>query len=55
MATVAFIGIGNMGAPMVRNLLKAQLSVRVFDLSAGDLINRRSFETEAYFAQSCVT
>lgn len=33
MATIGFIGIGNMGLPMVRNLIKAGHAVRVFDLS----------------------
>ena len=32
MTTVAFIGLGNMGAPMVANLLKHGYTVRVFDL-----------------------
>lgn len=34
MATIAFIGLGNMGGPMARNQLKAGHKVRVFDLSA---------------------
>lgn len=33
MATVAFIGLGNMGGPMARNLLAAGHQVTVFDLS----------------------
>jgi 3-hydroxyisobutyrate dehydrogenase len=33
MAKVAFIGLGNMGAPMARNLLAAGHELRVFDLS----------------------
>jgi len=33
MATIAFIGLGNMGAPMMRNLLKAGHAVFAFDLS----------------------
>ncbi|MGZ5940629.1 MAG: NAD(P)-binding domain-containing protein, partial [Rhizomicrobium sp.] len=33
MSTVAFIGVGNMGGPMARNLLKAQDQVRAFDVS----------------------
>jgi 3-hydroxyisobutyrate dehydrogenase len=33
MSTIAFIGVGNMGGPMARNLLKAQEAVRAFDLS----------------------
>jgi 3-hydroxyisobutyrate dehydrogenase len=32
MATIGFIGLGNMGAPMAANLLKAGHSVRGFDL-----------------------
>jgi 3-hydroxyisobutyrate dehydrogenase len=33
MATVAFIGLGNMGGPMAANLVKAGLTVKVFDLN----------------------
>ncbi len=33
MATVAFIGLGNMGGPMAVNLAKAGCAVRAFDLS----------------------
>ena len=33
MSKIAFIGLGNMGAPMAINLLKAGHSLRVFDLS----------------------
>ncbi|MBV8800000.1 MAG: 3-hydroxyisobutyrate dehydrogenase [Alphaproteobacteria bacterium] len=34
MSTIAFIGTGNMGGPMARNLLKAGHAVAAFDLSA---------------------
>ena len=34
MATVGFIGLGNMGGPMAKNLVKAGHSVTVFDLVA---------------------
>jgi len=34
MATIAFIGLGNMGGPMAANLAKAQHHVMAFDLSA---------------------
>jgi len=37
MTTVAFIGVGNMGGPMARNLVKAGHDVRAFDLSAAVL------------------
>jgi len=37
MSTIAFIGAGNMGGPMARNLLKAGHAVAVFDLSAAAL------------------
>lgn len=30
---IAFIGLGNMGAPMARNLLKAGHSLNLFDLN----------------------
>ncbi|KAF0222763.1 MAG: 3-hydroxyisobutyrate [Rhodospirillaceae bacterium] len=33
MALIGFIGLGNMGGPMMRNLLKAGHKVRAFDLS----------------------
>jgi 3-hydroxyisobutyrate dehydrogenase len=33
MSTIAFIGVGNMGGPMARNLLKAAHAVAAFDLS----------------------
>lgn len=32
MQTVAFIGLGNMGTPMARNLLKGGVNLRVFDI-----------------------
>ena len=32
MATIGFIGVGNMGGPMVRNLLKAGHKVKAFDV-----------------------
>jgi 3-hydroxyisobutyrate dehydrogenase len=34
---VAFVGLGNMGLPMLRNLVKAGHAVRAFDLSAAAL------------------
>ncbi|HVK98969.1 MAG TPA: 3-hydroxyisobutyrate dehydrogenase [Dongiaceae bacterium] len=34
MATIGFIGVGNMGGPMAANLVKAGHQVKVFDLSA---------------------
>jgi len=37
MTRIAFIGLGNMGAPMAHNLLGAGLHVTVFDLSAAVL------------------
>lgn len=33
MTQIAFIGLGHMGNPMARNLLKAEFSVKVFDIS----------------------
>ena len=33
MARIGFIGVGNMGAPMARNLIKAGHSLKVYDLS----------------------
>ena len=37
MSKIGFIGIGNMGAPMARNLIKAGHSVTAFDLSEAAL------------------
>ena len=37
MATIGFIGLGNMGGPMARNLIKAGHSVRGFDLVKANL------------------
>jgi 3-hydroxyisobutyrate dehydrogenase len=37
MSSIAFIGVGNMGGPMARNLLKAGHAVTAFDLSASIL------------------
>jgi len=37
MAVIAFIGLGNMGGPMAKNLLKAGHTVQIFDLSADAL------------------
>lgn len=37
MATIGFIGLGNMGAPMAANLVKAGHKVRGYDLSAAAL------------------
>jgi 3-hydroxyisobutyrate dehydrogenase len=34
MSTIAFIGLGNMGGPMARNLLKARQQVHAYDVSA---------------------
>jgi len=34
MAKIGFLGLGNMGGPMARNLLKAGHALKVFDLSA---------------------
>ncbi|WP_341701978.1 3-hydroxyisobutyrate dehydrogenase [Ferrovibrio sp.] len=39
MAKIGFIGVGNMGGPMARNLLKAGHEVKAFDLSA-DLVGQ---------------
>ena len=33
MARIGFIGVGNMGGPMARNLIKAGHKLKVFDLS----------------------
>ncbi|EME68974.1 3-hydroxyisobutyrate dehydrogenase [Paramagnetospirillum caucaseum] len=37
MASIGFIGLGNMGAPMMRNLIKAGHAVAAFDLSEAAL------------------
>ncbi len=38
MSSIAFIGLGNMGAPMALNLVKAGHSLTVFDLVPAALI-----------------
>ena len=35
MATIGFVGLGAMGLPMARNLLKAGHTVRGFDMRSG--------------------
>lgn len=47
---VGFIGLGNMGMPMVEQLLKADYSVRAFDIS--DDVMRRAGELGATVASS---
>ncbi|NYS61448.1 3-hydroxyisobutyrate dehydrogenase [Vreelandella salicampi] len=42
MATIAFIGLGNMGGPMAANLAKAGHEVRAFDLSSKALDEAKS-------------
>ena len=37
MAKIGFIGLGNMGMPMAKNLIKAGHEVKAFDLSAAAL------------------
>ena len=37
---IAFIGLGNMGAPMARNLIKAGHSLQLFDLNKAVLAYR---------------
>ena len=37
MANIAFIGLGNMGGPMVANLVKAGHKVTAFDLVAAEV------------------
>src|ERR1051325_1495450 len=37
MTNIAFIGVGNMGGPMARNLLKADHAATAFDVSAAVL------------------
>ena len=41
MARIAFIGVGNMGGPMTRNLLKAQHAVTAYDPVDAALAGRR--------------
>ncbi|WP_417464758.1 3-hydroxyisobutyrate dehydrogenase [Kordiimonas sp.] len=48
MTTVAFIGLGNMGLPMSKNLLGADMSVRGFDLSADALDGLRGAGGEGF-------
>ncbi|WP_417458143.1 3-hydroxyisobutyrate dehydrogenase [Kordiimonas sp.] len=48
MTTVAFIGLGNMGLPMSKNLLGADMTVRGFDLSADALDGLRRAGGEGF-------
>ncbi|WP_394128116.1 3-hydroxyisobutyrate dehydrogenase [Vibrio hepatarius] len=48
MGTVAFIGLGNMGAPMARNLLSAGFKVQVYDV-----VTEMAKELEALGATRC--
>ncbi|GEN27438.1 3-hydroxyisobutyrate dehydrogenase [Halovibrio variabilis] len=50
MATIAFIGLGNMGGPMAANLLKAGFSVRAFDRSPDALDAAKSDGCEVAFS-----
>ncbi|HCY05454.1 MAG TPA: 3-hydroxyisobutyrate dehydrogenase, partial [Gammaproteobacteria bacterium] len=45
--TIAFIGLGNMGAPMVANLCAKGFGVRAFDVSAQALQNAVAVGCEA--------
>lgn len=50
MATIGFIGVGNMGGPMAVNLVKAGHHVQVFDLSpllVGDVVAKGAFPAES--------
>ncbi len=47
MATVGFVGLGNMGAPMAANLVRAGHAVRGFDLSAGAMQQARDAGVQA--------
>ena len=40
MTSIAFIGLGNMGGPMAKNLLAAGHTLRIFDLSDAALAGR---------------
>jgi 3-hydroxyisobutyrate dehydrogenase len=46
MARIGFIGLGNMGGPMMRNLLKAGHTVRAFDLAEAALAAARQAGAE---------
>ena len=56
MSTVAFIGLGIMGAPMARNLLKGGCTVRVFDVrtSAMEAISSKGAVTATSPAEAAV-
>src|SRR5215475_555563 len=38
MATIGFVGLGHMGLPMARNLVKAQHTVHGYDLATGPVM-----------------
>jgi len=50
MGTVAFIGLGNMGAPMARNLLSAGFKVKVYDV-----VTELAKQLESFGATSCAS
>lgn len=50
MANIGFIGLGNMGGPMMRNLLKAGHAVRAFDVS--DAARKAAGQAGASVAES---
>ena len=54
MTTIAFIGLGHMGLPMARNLLKADFALRVFDLqqSAADSLAAEGATASASAAEA---
>jgi 3-hydroxyisobutyrate dehydrogenase len=47
MATIGFIGLGNMGLPMARNLIKAGHRLRVFDVSSASVVKAVAAGAEA--------
>jgi 3-hydroxyisobutyrate dehydrogenase len=52
MTTIGFVGLGNMGGPMARNLVKAGHEVRVFDL-VPELVERVEGAVAAASAGDC--
>jgi 3-hydroxyisobutyrate dehydrogenase len=62
MAKIAFIGLGNMGAPMARNLLKAGHELRVYDIAPAAIhalgergVTRSAPETVAQEVDAVIT
>jgi len=51
---IGFIGLGNMGAPMARNLIKAKKNIVGFDISPSDIDGIQLNTIEAIASECCI-